>query len=325
MNLNNTDFDDIEAEVSFSHVPVLLDACIRSLNIGLGKGIFVDGTVGGGGHSYEIASRLTSGRLICFDQDMTAIRASTERLRPFSDKVSFVNDNFCNLSVNLDALGVGKIDGMLMDLGVSSYQLDTADRGFSYMADAPLDMRMNQNASLTAFDVVNSYDENQLKRILFEYGDERFAPRIAFNIIRARASAPIRTTFELVDIIKSSIPQKFRSTGHHPAKKTFQAIRIEVNGELEVIETAIRQAVDRLNPKGRLCIITFQPGEDKIVKGTFQSLAQGCTCPKDFPVCVCGKKPLVTFVDKKPILPDENELNSNPRSRSAKLRVIEKI
>ena len=325
MNLNNTEFDVSELKPEFSHIPVLLDQCIDNLNIRDGSGIFVDGTVGGGGHSFEIANRLTTGRLVCFDQDEDAIRAAKDRLAPFSDRVTFVQNNFCHLSDELDSLGIERIDGLLLDLGVSSYQLDNPERGFSYMADAPLDMRMNQKASLTAYDVVNTYSEERLKKILFEYGDERFAPRIAFNILRARAHAPISTTFELVDIIKSSIPAKERQTGHHPAKKTFQAIRIEVNSELEVIESVIGQAAERLNPSGRICIITFQPDEDKVVKQTLNRLTQGCTCPKDFPVCVCGKKPILKFVNKKPILPDEREIVTNPRSRSAKLRVAEKI
>ena len=307
------------------HIPVLLMPSVDGLNINP-SGVYVDVTLGGGGHSREIVNRLgPDGHLYSFDQDEDAIRAAKDRLAPFSDRVTFVQNNFCHLSDELDSLGIDRIDGLLLDLGVSSYQLDNPERGFSYMADAPLDMRMNQKASLTAYDVVNTYSEERLKKILYEYGDERFAPRIAFNILRARAHAPISTTFELVDIIKSSIPAKERQTGHHPAKKTFQAIRIEVNSELEVIESVIGQAAERLNPSGRICIITFQPDEDKVVKQTLNRLTQGCTCPKDFPVCVCGKKPILKFVNKKPILPDEREIVTNPRSRSAKLRVAEKI
>lgn len=303
----------------------MLGPCLDALRIGEGTGVFVDGTAGGGGHSLAIASRLTTGRLVAFDQDADAIAAATERLRDYADKVTFVHANFSNLETELGRLGIRSIDGLLLDLGVSSYQLDNPERGFSYMADAPLDMRMDRSQQLTAYDVVNNYSEEDLKRILWTYGEERFAPRIAFNIIRARANAPVARTGQLVDIVLSSIPAKAREGGHHPAKKTFQAIRVEVNRELDVIEPTIRQAVKLLNPGGRLAVITFQPGEDLIVKQTMADLSRGCICPRNFPVCVCGRTPQVRFVSKKPILPDEEETQSNPRSRSAKLRVAEKL
>ncbi|MBQ9415237.1 MAG: 16S rRNA (cytosine(1402)-N(4))-methyltransferase RsmH [Clostridia bacterium] len=310
--------------IHFSHVPVLLDACLSYLNLGSGVGTFVDGTVGGGGHSEQIARRLTTGRLICLDRDDAAIAAAGARLAPFGARVILRKSNFSQFGQVLDELGVDRIDGMLLDLGVSSYQLDTPERGFSYMADAPLDMRMSQDSPISAFDVVNGYSEDKLRQILYDYGEERFAGRIASSIIHARAVAPIRTTGELVELIKGAIPVSSRTGGHHPAKRTFQAIRIEVNGELDVIEPTIRQAAERLSPGGRLCIITFHSLEDRIVKETFSSLAQGCICPPRLPVCVCGRKPQGRVVTKKPVLPDEDELERNPRSRSAKLRVFEK-
>ena len=302
----------------------MFEECMPALDL-KPAGVYVDGTAGGGGHSYGIASRLTSGRLIAIDQDSAAIEAAGARLAPFGSRVTLVRDNFRNLSAILDDLEIHHIDGILLDLGVSSYQLDTAERGFSYNADAPLDMKMDQRKSLSAYNVVNEYSADRLRRILYDYGEERFAPRIAAAIVAQRQKAPIETTGQLVDIIKSAIPAAARDGGHHPAKRSFQAIRIEVNGELDVIEPALRAAVSRLNPGGRAAVITFHSLEDRIVKQTFASLASGCTCPKDFPVCVCGKRPTVRLVGGKPIQPGKQELEQNPRSRSAKLRVAQKI
>lgn len=310
--------------IEFSHRPVMFDECMQALNI-KPDGIYVDGTAGGGGHSSGIASRLTTGRLISIDQDAAAISAAGERLAEFGERVTLVRDNFCNVSRVLDDLGIHHIDGILLDLGVSSYQLDTAERGFSYNADAPLDMKMDRRRELSAYNVVNEYSVERLRKILYDYGEERFAPKIAAAIVARRAKAPIETTGQLVDVIKSAIPASAREGGHHPAKRSFQAIRIEVNGELDVIEPAIRAAVGKMNRGGRIAIITFHSLEDRIVKQTFASLASGCTCPKDFPVCVCGKKPVVKNVSGKPIVPGEVELAENPRSRSAKLRVAEKL
>lgn len=308
----------------FSHKPVMFEECMQALDL-KPDGVYVDGTAGGGGHSYGIASRLTSGRLIAIDQDSAAIEAAGARLAQFGSRVTLVRDNFRNLSVILDGLEIHHIDGILLDLGVSSYQLDTAERGFSYNADAPLDMKMDRRKSLSAYNVVNEYSADRLRRILYDYGEERFAPRIAAAIVAQRQKAHIETTGQLVDIIKSAIPAAARDGGHHPAKRSFQAIRIEVNGELDVIEPALRAAVSRLNPGGRAAVITFHSLEDRIVKQTFASLASGCTCPKDFPVCVCGKRPTVRLVGGKPIQPGKQELEQNPRSRSAKLRVAQKI
>ncbi len=308
----------------FEHYSVLLSESIEALDI-KPNGIYVDGTAGGGGHSYEIAKRLEGGRLIAIDQDEDAIRAAGERLREFSDRVTLVRNNFSNLEEICAALGVEQIDGFLIDAGVSSFQLDCAERGFAYSADAPLDMRMDTRNSLSARDVVNGYSEQELKRILFEYGEERFSPAIAAAIVREREKAPIETTSELSNIIKSAIPAFAREGGHHPAKRSFQAIRIEVNRELDVIEPAIRAAEKLMRRGGRIAIITFHSLEDRIVKQTFASLASGCTCPRSFPVCVCGKKPSVKAVNKKPILPSKEELDENPRSRSAKLRAAEKL
>ncbi len=308
----------------FSHSPVMPDECIEGLNIRPG-GTIVDGTAGGGNHSYLIAEKLTVGKLIAIDRDEAAIRAAGKRLEPFRDRVLFARNNFANIKEVCASFGIEHIDGVLLDLGVSSYQLDTPERGFSYMADAALDMRMDGSAGLTAYDVVNTYTENELRRILYEYGEEKFAPRIAANIVRERESAPIETTGELVRIIKASMPAAAKNGGHHPAKRSFQAIRIEVNGELDVIEPAIRSAVELLNAGGRIAIITFHSLEDRIVKQTFSDLASGCTCPRDLPVCVCGKKPQVKIITRKPILPSDAEVERNPRSRSAKLRVAEKL
>ena len=312
------------AMTEFSHYSVLLGECIDGLDI-KPDGIYVDGTAGGGGHSFEIAKRLTTGRLIAIDQDKDAIAAAGKRLSEFSDRVTLVRNNFSNLAQVCAELGIEKIDGFLIDAGVSSFQLDCAERGFSYSADAPLDMRMDTRNSLTAREVVNEYTEQQLKKILFDYGEERFSPAIASAIVRERVKAPIETTAELSAIIKSAIPPFAREGGHHPAKRSFQAIRIEVNRELDVIEPAIRAAEKLMRVGGRIAVITFHSLEDRIVKQTFADLASGCTCPRSFPVCVCGKKPSVKLVNKKPILPSKAELDENPRSRSAKLRVAEKI
>jgi 16S rRNA (cytosine1402-N4)-methyltransferase len=289
------------------------------------NGIYVDGTAGGAGHSSEIAKRLGDGRLVAIDQDETAVAVATERLNALGKNTTVVRSNFCELASVCRSLGIEQIDGVLLDLGVSSYQLDTAERGFSYSADAPLDMRMDNRCSLSAYDVVNSYSEQELKRILYDYGEERFAPAIASAIVKKRESRPIETTAELSDIIKYAIPPAAREGGHHPAKRSFQAIRIEVNRELDVIEPTIKGAVEMLRSGGRIAIITFHSLEDRIVKQAFASLASGCTCPKDFPICVCGNKPKVRLVNRKPILPSKAELEENPRSRSAKLRVAEKI
>lgn len=309
--------------IIFSHSPVMPNECIEGLNIRSG-GTIVDGTAGGGGHSYLIAESLNEGRLIAIDRDESAIRAAGKRLEKFGDKVLFARNNFVNIAEVCHGFGIDKIDGVLLDLGVSSYQLDTPERGFSYMADAPLDMRMDQRDGKTAYNVVNGYSESELRRILFEYGEEKFSARIASNIVKAREKSPIKTTGELVDIIKRSVPNA-KGGGHHPAMRTFQAIRIEVNGELEVIEPAIRSAVDMLNVGGRIAVITFHSLEDRIVKQTFADLATGCICPKDLPVCVCGREPIVKLVNKKPITPSAKELENNPRSHSAKLRIAEKI
>ena len=308
----------------FSHVSVLLQECMEALCI-KSDGIYIDGTAGGGGHSHEIASRLESGKLIALDRDMSAVAAASARLEKFGEHAQVVHSNFSEMAQVCRELGIEGIDGVLLDLGVSSYQLDTADRGFSYMADAPLDMRMNREDKLDAYTVVNTYTEQMLKKIIYDYGEERFAPRIAQRIVQEREKQPIRTTGELVSIIKAAMPAAAKDGGHHPAKRTFQAIRIEVNGELSVIEPTIRDAVSLLKPGGRIAIITFHSLEDRLVKQTFASLASGCTCPRDFPVCVCGKKPLIEVISRKPILPSEQELKINPRSRSAKLRVAEKL
>lgn len=310
--------------IRFSHRSVLLDECIEALDI-KEDGIYVDGTAGGGGHSYEIAKRLKNGLLIAIDQDAAAIEATSAKLSPFGDRVKVVRDNFSNLASVCKSLGIEKIDGLLLDLGVSSHQLDTADRGFSYMADAPLDMRMDKRAALDAFRVVNEYSESELKRIFWEYGEERYSGKIAAKIVAQRAEQPIHTTGELVHIIRSAIPAGMREGGSHPAKRTFQAIRIEVNKELNVIAPAIDSAVQLLDEGGRIAIITFHSLEDRIVKQRFADLASGCECPRDFPVCVCGKRPEVRLVNRKPILPTKEELEVNPRSHSAKLRVAERL
>ena len=314
----------MKEKIEFSHRSVLLDECMDGLNI-RPDGIYVDGTAGGAGHSSEIAKRLGSGRLIAIDQDETAVAVATERLNALEKNTTVVRSNFCEIAKVCRSLGEEQIDGVLLDLGVSSYQLDTAERGFSYSSDAPLDMRMDNRKALDAYKIVNTYSEEQLKKILFEYGEERFSPAIASAIVKYREKKPIETTAELSDIIKYAMPPSAREGGHHPAKRSFQAIRIEVNGELDVIEPAIRDAVSMLREGGRIAIITFHSLEDRIVKQTFANLASGCTCPKNFPVCVCGNNPTVKVITRKPILPSSRELEENPRSRSAKLRIAEKL
>lgn len=312
-------------KINFSHRSVLLDECIEGLNI-KPDGIYIDGTAGGGGHSYHIAERLSEGgRLIAIDRDDAAIAAAGERLKPFEDRVTIVRNNFSSIADVCMMLGIDKIDGVLLDLGVSSYQLDTAERGFTHNTDAPLDMRMDRRGSLDAFTVVNTYSADELKRVLWNYGEEKFAPKIVSAIIKRREKELIKTTGELVDIIKSAIPASAREGGHHPAKRTFQAIRIEVNGELDAIEPAIRSATSLLAPGGRVAIITFHSLEDRIVKQTYADLASGCNCPKSLPICVCGRVPSVKVLTRKPILPSAEEIESNPRSRSAKLRIAEKL
>ena len=312
-------------EIKFSHVSVLLRECIEALNI-KPDGIYVDCTTGGGGHSLEIVKRLTAGgRLIAIDRDEDALRAAGARLADYADRVTFVHSNYAMLQSVLAGLGIPKADGVLADLGVSSYQLDTAERGFSYMQDAPLDMRMDREQPLSARDVVNTYSEEELRRILYDYGEEKFARNIAANIVKQRSERPIETTLELAELVKGSMPKAAREGGHHPAKRTFQAIRIEVNAELSSIPPALDAAVHALNPGGRVAVITFHSLEDRLVKQKFAALSSGCTCPREFPVCVCGKKPVVRVITKKPVTAGEDELEVNPRSRSAKLRVAEKI
>ena len=309
--------------MEYTHKPVLLDACIQALNI-RPDGVYVDGTLGRAGHSLEIARRLTTGRLICIDRDQAAIDAARVRLAPWLDRVTLVHSNFSELREVLSGAGVSGADGMLFDLGVSSPQLDDASRGFSYMQDAPLDMRMDTAAPLTAYEVVNTWSQEELRRILYEYGEERYAPAIAKAIVRARETAPVQTTLELVEVIKSAMPPAALREKQHPAKRSFQAIRIAVNGELDALPPMLRAAVDGLNPGGRLAVITFHSLEDRIVKRALAEQARGCTCPPEFPVCVCGKKPRIRLVNRKPITADGAELSDNPRARSAKLRVAEK-
>ena len=310
--------------MSFSHKSVLLDECIEALAI-KPEGIYLDGTLGGAGHSFEIAARLTTGRLIGVDRDQIALSAAMERLAPFKERVTAVHSNFSELDIILDGLGIEKIDGMLFDLGVSSPQLDEAERGFSYMADAPLDMRMNKEDSLTACDVVNTWPQEELRRILYEYGEERYAPQIAAAICRKRETKDIETTLELVDVIRSAMPPQALREKQHPAKRSFQAIRIAVNDELGAVKKLMECAFPRLKTGGRLAVITFHSLEDRIVKTEMQRAARGCTCPPEFPVCVCGKKPIARLITKKPIVSAEAELEENPRARSAKLRVAEKL
>ena len=312
------------SEQVFSHRPVLLDECIEALNIRPG-GVYLDGTLGRAGHSREIARRLTTGRLICVDRDQAALDAAEERLAPWRDRVTLVHNNFSELDAILDGLGLAGADGMLFDLGVSSPQLDDPSRGFSYQHDAPLDMRMDRTDTLTARAVVNQWPQEELRRILWQYGEERYAPAIAGAIARARDQKPIETTGELVDVIKSALPAAALREKQHPAKRSFQAIRIAVNDELGAVDRMVRSAVPRLNPGGRLAVISFHSLEDRIVKNALAEFARGCTCPPDFPVCVCGKKPQVRLVNRKPIVSGPAELEENPRARSAKLRVAEKL
>ena len=314
--------------MEFKHYSVLLSETVDGLDI-KPDGIYVDCTLGGGGHSEEILKRLSSmggnGKLYSIDRDPDAIAAASKRLAPFGERSVILQGRFSEAAALLSSVGVEKIDGITADLGVSSFQLDTPERGFSYMHDAPLDMRMSNTHGKSAWNVVNEYDENELKRIIFRYGEETFAPRIASFIVKAREQKSIETTGELVEIIKAAIPAKNRQGGHHPAKKTFQAIRIEVNGELDEVENVIRSTFPILKKGGRMSLISFHSLEDRIIKHEFLELTQGCTCPPDFPVCVCGKSSGAKVVTKKPILPSEKELEENPRSRSAKLRVLEKI
>ena len=309
--------------MEYVHKSVLLDECMEVLNI-RPDGVYVDGTLGRAGHSREIARRLTVGRLICIDQDMAAIEAAEERLAPWRDRVTLIHGNFSDLADILRQAGVSGVDGALFDLGVSSPQLDDASRGFSYMQDAPLDMRMDAAAPLTAREVVNTWSQEELRRILYEYGEERYAPAIARAIVRAREEKPVETTLELADIIRGAMPPAALREKQHPAKRTFQAVRIAVNGELDVLPPMLKAAVESLNPGGRLAVITFHSLEDRIVKRTMRDMARGCTCPPEFPVCVCGKKPMLRLVTRRPVVPGTEELSENPRARSAKLRAAEK-
>lgn len=309
---------------AFHHVSVLLEECLEGLAI-KPDGIYIDGTLGGAGHSSRIVSRLTTGKLIGIDRDPVALQAAEERLEPYKDRVTLVHSNFSEMAQVVKNLGLSGVDGILLDLGVSSPQLDDGDRGFSYMADAPLDMRMDSQDALSAYTVVNSWSQEELKRILFDYGEERYAPRIAAAICRRREEAPIRTTLELVDIIRSAMPAQALREKQHPAKRSFQAIRIAVNDELGSVEKAMQKAIPLLNPGGRLAVITFHSLEDRIVKNAMTEASKGCTCPPSFPVCICGKKPLVKLISRKPIVASDEELEANPRSRSAKLRVCEKL
>ena len=310
--------------MEFQHRSVLLDECIDALSI-RPDGIYLDGTLGGAGHSLEICRRLTTGRLIGVDRDEVALRAAAERLKPFADRVTTVHSNFCEINTILDGLGLDGVDGMLFDLGVSSPQLDDASRGFSYMADAPLDMRMDRGEALTASTVVNEWPQEELRRILYEYGEERYAPQIAAAVVPRSPQRPLETTLELVDVIRSAMPPQALREKQHPAKRSFQAIRIAVNDELASVSRLMHDAIDRLNPGGRLAVITFHSLEDRIVKNAMQAAAKGCTCPPEFPVCICGKKPKVRVLTRKPIVSGAQELAENPRARSAKLRVAEKL
>ena len=310
--------------MEFNHVSVLLNETIEGLNI-KPDGIYADGTLGGAGHSYQIASKLNGlGRLIGFDQDEDAITASTERLKEFKN-VTIVRSNYRNMKEELNNRGINKVDGILLDLGVSSYQLDTVSRGFSYKEEAPLDMRMDNRNEVTARDIVNNYSQGDLFRIIRDYGEDKFAANIAKHTVMNREVKPIETTTELAEIVKAAIPMKFRKQGGHPAKQTFQAIRIELNSELSVLKESLMDMIDLLNPNGRICIITFHSLEDRIVKNIFKEAEDPCTCPKNFPTCVCGKKSKGKVITRKPILPSEEELKLNLRSKSAKLRIFEKI
>lgn len=311
--------------MEFSHVSVLLGETIEQLNI-RPDGIYVDGTLGGGGHAYEVLRRLSpKGRLIGIDQDADAIKAAGERLLEFGSRVTIVRSNYCNMRLELQKLGIDRVDGILLDLGVSSFQLDSAERGFTYREDASLDMRMDRRQAKTARDIVNEYSEQELFRVIRDYGEDKFAKNIAKHIAAARAIKPIETTGELVEIIRRAIPAKVRMNGGHPAKKTFQAIRIELNGELEVLKNSLDDMIDLLKPGGRICVITFHSLEDRMVKTIFKTNENPCTCPSHFPVCVCGNKPKGRLAVKKPIVPGEEELTKNKRSKSSKLRVFERI
>ncbi len=320
MELNH----NVQEDLSYGHRPVLLAECLEALHI-RPDGVYVDGTLGRAGHSLEIAKRLTTGRLIGIDRDETAIAAAQERLRDYMDHVTLVHSNFDRIGEILEELNIPGADGMLFDLGVSSPQLDDAQRGFSYMHDAPLDMRMDRTAALDARQVVNQWSYEDLRRILYDFGEERYAPAIAKGICRAREAAPIGTTLQLVDVIKSAMPPQALREKQHPAKRSFQAIRIAVNGELDALPPMLHAGCDHLKPGGRLAVISFHSLEDRIIKKTMQELATGCTCPPSFPVCVCGKTPKMKLISRKPILPGEAELAENPRARSAKLRVAEKL
>ena len=310
--------------MEFKHKSVLLQETIDNLNI-RPDGIYVDGTLGGGGHSYEIASRLSSkGRLIGIDQDEAAIAAAGERLKPFADRVTIVRNNYCNMDMVLKDLGIERVDGILLDLGVSSYQLDTAERGFTYKTDAPLDMRMDRRQQMTAKDILNEYSEMELYRIIRDYGEDKFAKNIAKHIVMERGKHPIETTGQLNEVIRRAIPMKFQKTSGHPSKRTFQAIRIELNRELDVLRETLDDMIDMLNPGGRICIITFHSLEDRIVKSAFRKNENPCTCPSHFPVCVCGNISKGKVITRKPILPSEEELMYNSRSKSAKLRIFER-
>ena len=309
--------------MEFKHKSVLLNETIDGLNI-KPDGIYVDGTLGGGGHAYEVCKRLgEKGSIVGIDQDAAAIEAASARLKDFGEKVTIVRSNYCDMKSKLHELGIDKVDGIVLDLGVSSYQLDTAERGFSYREDAPLDMRMDTRQKMTARDIVNDYTEADLYRVIRDYGEDKFAKNIAKHIVQARAMKPVETTAELSEIIRASIPMKFQKKSGHPAKRTFQAIRIELNRELDVLRDSLDDMIDLLNPGGRLCIITFHSLEDRIVKSAFRKNENPCTCPPDFPVCVCGKKSKGSIITKKPILPSEEELEYNSRSKSAKLRIFE--
>ena len=310
--------------MEFKHKSVLLEETIRNLKV-KPDGIYVDGTLGGGGHAYEVCRQLSAkGSLIGIDQDKAAIEAAGERLQEFGDRVTIIRSNYCNMKKELQKIGISSVDGIVLDLGVSSYQLDNAERGFTYREDVPLDMRMDRRGSRTARDIVNTYTENELYRVLRDYGEEKFAKKIARNICTARSEKPIETTGELIELIKQSIPMKMRAVGGHPAKKTFQAIRIELNQELEVLRNSLDDMIELLNDGGRICIITFHSLEDRIVKTIFRRNENPCTCPPDFPVCVCGKTSMGRVITRKPILPDEEEIAVNKRSKSAKLRVFER-
>ena len=310
--------------MEFKHKSVLLNETIDGLNI-KPDGIYVDGTLGGGGHAYEVCRRLgEKGSIVGIDQDAAAIEAASARLKDFGEKVTIVRSNYCDMKSKLHELGIDKVDGIVLDLGVSSYQLDTAERGFSYREDAPLDMRMDTRQKMTARDIVNDYTEADLYRVIRDYGEDKFAKNIAKHIVQARAVKPVETTAELSEIIRASIPMKFQKKSGHPAKRTFQAIRIELNRELDVLRDSLDDMIDLLNPGGRLCIITFHSLEDRIVKSAFRKNENPCTCPPDFPVCVCGKKSKGKVITRKPILPSETEMEENPRSKSAKLRIFER-